>query len=263
MRLYWELARTGYRRTAIYRTAAISGAVTNTFFGFLRASMFIALYQTRGNVGGYTLPDVLAYTFITQGMAALIGLWGWWQIAETVQDGRVASDLSRPYDYQFAWLAQDYGRALYQFVARSMPPFIVGMIFFDITLPTDPMAWIGMVPAIILAIGVSFGWRFCLNLTTFWLTDHRGINGIAMTIGVLFSGFLVPIAMWPDGLREIGYLSPFAAMVAIPIDVFLGKVHGIDLLAALALQLFWLIALLALGRLMLSAALHKLVVQGG
>ena len=263
MRLYWELARTGYRRTAIYRTAAISGAITNTFFGFLRASMFIALYQTRGEVGGYTLPDALSFTFITQGMAALIGLWGWWQIAETVQDGRVVSDLSRPYDYQFAWLAQDYGRALYQFVARSMPPFIVGMIAFEITLPTDPMAWLGMVPAIILAVGVSFGWRFCLNLTTFWWTDHRGINGIAMTIGVLFSGFLVPIAMWPDGLREIGYLSPFAAMVAIPIDIFLGKVHGVDLLAALALQLFWLIALLALGRLVLSAALNKLVVQGG
>ena len=263
MRLYWELARTGYRRTAIYRTAAISGAITNTFFGFLRASMFIALYQTRSEVGGYTLPDVLSFTFITQGMAALIGLWGWWQIAETVQDGRVASDLSRPYDYQFAWLAQDYGRALYQFVARSMPPFIVGMIAFEITLPTDPMAWLGMVPAIILAVGVSFGWRFCLNLTTFWWTDHRGINGIAMTIGVLFSGFLVPIAMWPDGLREIGYLSPFAAMVAIPIDIFLGKVHGVDLLAALALQLFWVIVLLAFGRLMLSAALHKLVVQGG
>lgn len=263
MRLYWELARCGYRRTAIYRTAAISGAVTNTFFGFLRASMFIALYQTRGEAGGYTLPDVLAFTFITQGMAALIGLWGWWQISETVQNGQVASDLSRPYDYQMAWLAMDYGRAVYQFVARSLPPFIIGLIAFEITIPTDPTVWLALVPAIILAVGVSFGWRFCLNLTSFWWTDHRGIAGLSMTVAVLFSGFLVPIAMWPDGLREIGYLSPFAAMVAIPIDVFLGKLRGADLLAALALQLFWVFAMLALGRLMLGAALHKLVVQGG
>lgn len=263
MRLYWELARCGYRRTAIYLTAAISGAVTNTFFGFLRAYMFIGLYEARGNVGGYTLQDVLAFTFITQGMAALIGLWGWWQIAETVQDGRVAADLSRPLDYQFAWMAQDYGRALYQFVARSIPPFLVGMIAFGVTLPTEPVTWLGMIPALILAVGVSFGWRFCLNLTAFWWTDHRGTAGISMMVAILLSGFAVPIAMWPDGLREIGYLTPFAAMVAIPIDVFLGKVHGLDLLAALTLQLFWLIALLALGRLMLAAALHKLVVQGG
>ena len=85
--------------------------------------MFIALYQSRGEVGGYTLEDALAFTFITQGIAALLALWGSWPIAESVQTGEVATDLSRPYDYQFAWLAQDYGRAAFQFVARSTPPF--------------------------------------------------------------------------------------------------------------------------------------------
>jgi ABC-2 type transport system permease protein len=56
---------------------------------------------------------------------------------------------------------------------------------------------------------------------------------------------------------------PFSAMVAIPIDVFLGKLQGVDLLAALALQAFWVVVMLVLGRLMLAAALHKLVIQGG
>jgi ABC-2 type transport system permease protein len=263
VRLYWELARCGFRRTAIYRTAALSGAVTNTSFGFLRAYTFIALYQTRGEVGGYTLADALAFTFITQGMAALVGLWAWWPIAETVQTGEVAADLSRPYDYQLAWLAQDYGRALFQLVARSTPPFVVGMIVFGVSLPTDPLIWLATVPSLILAVAVSFGWRFCLNLTAFWWIDHRGIAGISLLVAVLFSGFMLPLAMWPDGIREVVYLLPFSAMVAIPIDVFLGKLQGAELLAALALQAFWAIAMLAIGRLMLAAALHKLVVQGG
>jgi ABC-2 type transport system permease protein len=263
VRLYWELARCGFRRTAIYRTAALSGAVTNTFFGFLRAYTFIALYQTRGEVGGYTLADAVAFTFITQGMAALVGLWAWWPIAETVQTGEVAADLSRPYDYQLAWLAQDYGRALFQLVARSTPPLVVGMIVFGVSLPTDPLIWLATVPSLILAVAVSFGWRFCLNLTAFWWIDHRGIAGISLLVAVLFSGFMLPLAMWPDGIREVVYLLPFSAMVAIPIDVFLGKLQGAELLAALALQAFWAIAMLAIGRLMLAAALHKLVVQGG
>jgi ABC-2 type transport system permease protein len=270
VRLYWELARCGFRRTAIYRSAALSGAVTNTFFGFLRAYLFIALYQeTQGQgqgqaaVGGYTLPDVLAFTFITQGMAALIGLWAWWPIAETVQNGQVATDLSRPYDYQLSWLAQDYGRALFQLVARSMPPFLVGMVAFGVTLPTDPLVWLATIPSVLLAITASFGWRFVLNLTTFWLVDHRGVAGISLLMSMLLSGFMVPLAMWPDGLREAVTLLPFASMVAIPIDVFLGKLQGADLLAALALQAFWAVALLGIGRLVLASALHKLVVQGG
>jgi ABC-2 type transport system permease protein len=196
-------------------------------------------------------------------MAALIGLWSWWPIAETVQTGQVASDLSRPYDYQLAWLAQDYGRALFQFMARSTPPFVVGMIAFGITLPTDPLIWLATVPSLILAVAVSFGWRFCLNLSTFWWIDHRGVASITLLVATLLSGFLLPIAMWPDGLRQVVLLLPFAAMVSIPIDVFLGKLQGVDLLAALALQAFWAVVMLAIGRLVLSAALHKLVVQGG
>jgi ABC-2 type transport system permease protein len=52
-------------------------------------------------------------------------------------------------------------------------------------------------------------------------------------------------------------------MVAIPIDVFLGKLSGADLLGALLLQAFWAAAMLGIGRLVLTAGLRKLVVQGG
>lgn len=263
VRLYWELAVIGFQRAAAYRTAAVSGAITNTFFGFLRAYVFIALYQSRADAGGYSLRDALTFTFLTQGMAALIEMWGWWRIADTVQSGQVATDLARPFDYELYWLAQDYGRALFQFFLRSVPPFIIGMIAFDIALPPDPALWLAILPSMILAVTISFAWRFCLNLTAFWLLDYRGVAGISNLVAILFSGFTVPVAMFPDAVREVVYVLPFASMVAIPIDIFLGRSTGWELMAALALQLFWALAALALGRLVLSAALHKLVVQGG
>lgn len=262
-RLYWELLRIGFRRAAAYRAAAISGAITNTFFGFLRAYVFIALYAARGEVGGYSLTDALLFTFATQGMAALIELWAWWKIAETVQTGQVATDLSRPLDYQLGWLAQDYGRALFQFAARTVPPFALGVAAFDLALPTSPLGWVALGPSLALAVAVSFGWRFCLNLTAFWLLDYRGVAGISVLVAMLLSGFLVPVAMFPDAVRALVYVLPFSAMIAIPIDVFLGKLQGVDLAAALLLQAFWAGVMLLLGRLMLAAALRKLVIQGG
>jgi ABC-2 type transport system permease protein len=265
VRTYWELLLIGFRRTAAYRAAALSGAITNTFFGFLRAAVFVALYEGSGraDVGGYTPADALLFTFATQGMAALVELWAWWKIAETVQSGQVASDLSRPIDYQLGWLAQDYGRAVFQFFGRTLPPFLIGMAAFGVTPPLDPVGWVAVVPSLALAVAVSFGWRFCLNLTAFWLVDHRGVASLANLAVLLLSGFLIPLAMFPDALRDATYLLPFASMVAIPLDVFLGKLNGTDLLAALALQAFWVVAMLLLGRAMLAAALRKLVVQGG
>src|SRR5829696_7451121 len=50
MRVYWELAKLGFRRASAYRAAAVSGAITNTFFGFLRAYIFSALYENQADV---------------------------------------------------------------------------------------------------------------------------------------------------------------------------------------------------------------------
>lgn len=266
MRLYWELAVVGFQRAAAYRSAAVSGAITNTFFGFLRAYVFIALYQSRPDAGGYSLADALIFTFATQGMAALVEMWAWWKIAETVQTGQVATDLSRPFDYQLYWLAQDYGRALFQFIGRFLPPFIIGILAFDLRLPSDPVLWVGLTVSLVLAVTVSFGWRFCLNLASFWLLDHRGVAGTATLLALLLSGFLVPVAMFPDWARTAVYLMPFmpfASMVAVPIDILLGKMRGQELIAALALQAFWAVSMLGIGRLVLAAALRKLVIQGG
>jgi ABC-2 type transport system permease protein len=263
MRLYWELAVLGFQRAAAYRSAAVSGAITNTFFGFLRAYVFIALYEARPEVGGYSLADALTFTFLTQGMAGLVEMWSWWRIAETVQSGQVATDLSRPFDYELYWLAQDYGRALFQLLFRSLPPFMVGMLVFDLRLPPDALHGLALIPSVLLAITISFAWRFCLNLSTFWLLDYRGIGNIGNLVALLLSGFLVPIAMFPDTVRTAFYLTPFASMVAVPIDVFLGKLDGEELAAALLLQAFWAVAMLGIGRLVLEAALRKLVVQGG
>ena len=263
MRLYWELALRGFQRAAAYRSAAISGAITNTFFGFLRAYVFIALYQTRDDAGGYSLQDALTFTFLTQGMAALIEMWSWWKIAETVKTGQVATDLARPWDFELYWLAQDYGRAVFQFLFRSVPPFLVGMLVFDAQLPRQPVLWPALLVSFTLAVTVSFAWRFCLNLTAFWLVDYRGVAGISNLVALLLSGFLVPVAMFPDSVRAGVYLLPFASMIAVPIDIFLGKLSGTALLGALALQAFWAAAMLAMGRLVQAAAMRKLVIQGG
>src|SRR5262249_11798285 len=151
------------------------------------------LYQSRSEAGGYVLADALTFTFLTQGMIAVVELWAWWPIAETVRTGQIATDLSRPFDYQLFWLAQDFGRAAFQLVARGGPPLVAGLIAFGIRLPPAAVHWLALVPSLALAVAVSFGWRFCLNLTAFWLADHRGVAGMGNLVGMVLSGFLVPV----------------------------------------------------------------------
>src|SRR5918999_23740 len=169
MGLYWQLARRGFRRYATYRAATVGGIFTNTVFGFMRAYVFIALFEAVGRVGGFDLEDTLTFTFVTQGMLMTIHLWGWWDIALTIRSGDIVTDLYRPIDYQFYWLFQDLGRAAYHFVFPGIPPFVVGLVAFDLEVPASPLLWGAFLVSLILAVCVSFGLRFIVNLSAFWL----------------------------------------------------------------------------------------------
>lgn len=263
MRLYWEVLLRGYRRYATYRAATFAGVFTNTMFGFFRAAVLIALFAARDTVGGYDLADALTFVFIGQGLLMTVYLWGWWDIALQVRSGDIVTDLTRPFDFQGYWLAMDLGRAFYHAVFRGIPPFVVGAIVFDLKLPDGVVLWCAFVVSVVLAVCVSFAMRFILNLAAFWLLDYRGVGALVSGVWTVLSGFAIPIAFFPGGLGLVAQALPFAAVIQVPIDVFLGKYGGIELLAMLAGQLGWALALLALGRLMLASATRRVVTQGG
>jgi ABC-2 type transport system permease protein len=261
MRLYWEVARRAFRRYSTYVGATVAGLFTNTFF---RAYTFVALFAAAGRtIGGFDLRDTLTYSFLTQSMIMAVAMWGWWDIAERIRTGDVVTDLFRPCDYQMWWLAQDLGRAAFHVLGRGIGPFLVGALVFDLRLPVNPATWIAVLVSVVLAIVVSFGIRFMANLWMFWVLDYRGPATLLLIVAGMLSGFVVPIAFFPDGIREVVEALPFAAMIQVPIEVFLEKRTGIDLLAAFGFQAAWAVALLLLGRWVLSIATRRVVTQGG
>jgi len=265
VRLDWELARRGYRRYAAYPGATCAGLFTNVFFGFLIASILLAVYDEASEIGGYDARDAIAYVWISQGLLTVVGIFGagWWELARRVQTGDVASDLQRPVDVQRAELAQDAGRAGYQLLWRAVPQFLLGLFFFEITIPVEPGRWLLFATSVALAVLVSFGVRFLVNLCAFWLLDYRGPVLLMIAVNLVLSGAIVPLAFFPGVLDTIVRLTPFASMLMAPIDVYVGEPLGGSDAAVLALQLSWALALFVAGRLVLAAGTRKLVLQGG
>jgi ABC-2 type transport system permease protein len=263
VRLYWEIARRGYRRYAAYPAATVAGVFTNTVFGFLIAYILLAVFRERGQIGSYSSSDAVTYTWLAQGLLMTVYIWGWYEVALRVRSGDVATDLQRPLDFQRYWLAQDLGRAAYHALFRGVPPFLIGALAFDVRFPADAVLWLAFPLSVVLAVVASFGFRFLFNLGAFWLVDYRGVAIIAMVISTFFSGQLIPIVLFPSWLSHLAWALPFAAMVQAPIEVFLGHARGAQLAGLLALQAFWASALYALGRTAFAAGTRKLVVQGG
>jgi ABC-2 type transport system permease protein len=58
-------------------------------------------------------------------------------------------------------------------------------------------------------------------------------------------------------------LLPFASMQNIPLRIYSGNISGIEIYERAGLQLFWVIALVWLGKRLTEAALKRVAVQGG
>lgn len=253
----------GFRRYAAYGGATVGGLFTNTVFGFMRSFVLLAVLRETGQVGGYDASDALTYVWLTQGLIMVIYIWGWDLISARVRTGEVATDLSRPVDFQTWWLVMDLGRAGYHALTRGALPFLIGAVFFTLRTPHGAVQWLGFTVSVLLAVIVSFAMRFIVELTAFWWLDANGVRLIYGLVQNFFSGFMVPLAFIPGALGRIVNVLPFAATLQMPIDVFLGKKTGLELGQLLLLQAFWAAALLLAGRAVLARATRRLVLQGG
>ena len=262
MRLYWEVAKRSFQRQLAYRAATLAGLVTNSFFGYLRGAVFMTLFATRPEVAGWDVRDALTYTWLTQAMIMIVQLWGWWEVTDNIKSGDVASDLAKPFDYYTFWLARDLGRAVYHLLARGQPTFLIGFLFYDLLLPPTPLIWLLLAVTLIFAVVMSFAFRFIVNVAAFWLLDTRGLATV-MGGMIFLSGFMVPVAFLPGWLQTVVGWLPFTAIVMLPIEVYLGKVTGLALLAELGRLAVWAVILIAAGRLVLAVGERRLVVQGG
>jgi ABC-2 type transport system permease protein len=261
--MYLAVARLAFQRQLAYRTANIAGLVTNLFFGALRAYVLIALFGAQKNVAGYSVQAAVTYTGLTQALLAYIAIFGWWDLLKTIRTGDVASDLSRPINFFWYWWAQDFGRAAGHLVFRGLPLMALYALAYRIALPPTLFHGLAFLVSITLALLISFTYRFIVSLAAFWTQDAVGIGRTAYTVSVFFSGFLMPLVFFPPWAATIMSFTPFPSQINTPVEIYLGLVSGPALPGALATQLLWFIALYALARLVLSAGVKKLVIQGG
>ncbi|GAA2402793.1 ABC-2 family transporter protein [Actinomadura vinacea] len=251
-----------FRRHTAYPLSGIAEALTNTAFGFIRAYILIALWHERPSLGGYDVTDAVTFAFLTQALVGPVQLWGGLELTERIRSGDVAIDLHRPADLQAWWLADDLARGLATLLLRGGPPLIAGVLVFQIRIP-GPGTLAAFALAVMLGVLVGFGIRYAVALGTFWLHDDRGLQAISLILAMFFSGLLLPLVAFPGRLGTLAQALPWAALIQVPADVFLGKHTGAELVRALAFQALWAVVLLAAGRAMTLAARRRLVIDGG
>jgi ABC-2 type transport system permease protein len=263
MRLFWEIARRAFHRNLTYRAATIAGLVTNFGYGWLRVSVLLALYDGRSAVAGITVNGLYAYVALTQAVIGYLAIFNWIELMNSVYTGEVGSDLLKPMNFYLYWLARDGGRAFAALLLRGVVIMLLFALVFPITVPVTADRWLWVGTAVVLSWLVSFSYRFLVNLAAFWTPNARGISRFAFVISWFFSGFLMPLRLFPDWVQTVANLTPFPHMLNTVVEVYLGVLQGPALWQALLVQAVWAVGMAVLGQLVLRTAVRRLVILGG
>jgi ABC-2 type transport system permease protein len=263
--LYVAIATRTFRRYSTYRAATVAGIFTNSVFGVIYSYAYLALWEQRPDAGGYDASDAVTYVWIGQALLMTVALWGGGttdDLADRIRTGDVASDLHRPVGLVPWYLAGDLGRSAYHFLTRGLAPTVIGVVLFDIVIPT-PGAAAAFLVSLVLAVTTSFTLRFLTACSAFWLLDQSGVKMLSGFLALFMSGMVLPLVVFPEPLRSIALALPWASFLQTPADIWLGQRTGWGVVTGLGAQVAWIVVLLALCQVVLSAATRKVVVQGG
>jgi ABC-2 type transport system permease protein len=262
-KVFWRLVWVSLKQQTTYQAAMAAGLVTNLFFGLLRLALLQGLYQDQGAVNGLTLRGSITYIAISQASIAFLFIFGSNDLMKSVANGEVATDLLKPLRLFTLWMGKDLGRALVNLVTRGVMFLAIFQFFIPLVWPQSWSQWLLFFISLMLSWLVSYSWRFLVNLAAFWTPDAIGVGRAAFAVSQLFSGFMLPLRLFPPIVQQIFQMTPFPSIVNTPVEIWLGLAKGPDIWLSLGLQIFWLAALYWLCQVMVRAGVRHLVIQGG
>ncbi|MCL2170853.1 MAG: ABC transporter permease, partial [Defluviitaleaceae bacterium] len=220
MKKYLSIFRIHFINTLQYRAAAAAGLSTQFAWGFMLTLSFGAFYRANPAAFPMALSDTVAIIWIQQAFLALFALWFWDDdIADSITDGGVVYDLVRPIGLYAKWFAASAAKRCARAVLRCMPILIVALILpppLRLILPPS-LAQFGLfIVSMILGLGVVVSFQMLLYATLFYTISPMGIRLMAVVLGDFLSGGIIPLPFFPDSIRGIVEILPFASMINAP-----------------------------------------------
>jgi ABC-2 type transport system permease protein len=267
MKAYLAVFRIRFSNAIQYRAAALAGIVTQYAWGFMELLAFSAFYRANPAAFPMTFQQTVNYIWIQQAFLALFMTWFYeYEIFYAISGGAIAYEMVRPLDLYGRWFSQTTATRAAKCLLRSLPILLVAFLIpgpLRMTLPPDVGQFALFLLSAGLALGVVVAFSMLVYISAFFTLSAIGVRRIAAVTVDFLAGAIVPLPFFPPAFRAVIDWTPFAAMQNMPLRIYSGNIAGADALKGIALQVFWLAALVVLGRFWMKKALKKVVVQGG
>jgi ABC-2 type transport system permease protein len=254
-----------------YRAAAVAGIVTQFWFGAIMVMALSAFYMGGHGSASITLAEAITYIWLGQ---AFLGLLPWNvdpEIVLMMRTGNVAYERLRPVNTYFYWLVRAMAWRTAATLLRSIPLLIVTSVLFEflglgdwsLRPPQSLEAFAFFALSMVAVVFLSSAITTLLNISVVWTISDQGVNMFTNSLVIILSGMVIPLPLFPDWVHPVLFVQPLAGLVDIPYRIYFANLSGAEALGGIALQIFWTIALIVLGHLLMAHTMRRVQVQGG
>jgi len=241
--------------------------LTRTLFSFIPLFAMIALWQKIGGAehSGWTLAETVFYYLLVAVVDVFTAVnEDDWQIAADIREGNISQFLLKPIDYLWYRLCLFFSGRI-AFVMMAFIPLAVFIFCFRsyFLLPASTAAMIVFPFSLLLTALLQFFISYAMAMLAFWLLEISTLIFILFAFEYIASGHMFPLDVLPPVLQHVLACTPFPSMLYVPISIYLGKISGSGVALGLLTQLFWVVVMYGVARLMWRRGIRKYSAYGG
>lgn len=250
-----------------YRAAALAGIATQFAWGGMLLMLYNAFYRSTPQAMPMPYQQLSSYIWLQQALLVLFIAYRYdADIVDSITSGGIAYDLIRPVDLYSMWFAKDVAVRLTGAFLRFAPVIIFAFFLpepYGLRLPESAAVFVLFLASLILGVLNTAAYMMLSYVAIFHTLSKSGVSAISVALTEFLSGQIIPLPFFPDRVRQVFELLPFATMQNVPLRVYIGELQGGETVQAILLQIFWLIVMTAAGRYFMGRITRRAVVQGG
>lgn len=216
-----------------------------------------------GRLGRYGTAEFTAYFLVALVVRLLTGAWVIWELNMEIRQGTLAYRLLRPLHPLVAYACENLAAIPLRAVI-SLP--VVGVLALSsgaAQVSAEPARWLLFPVAVAGAWAITFLAMSVVGALAFRVESAGSVFEIWMGLFGVFSGYLVPLDLFPAWLGALSRALPFRYMLAFPVELVTGLLPRERILVDLAAQWGFVAGLLCLALLAWRGGLRRFSSVGG
>ncbi len=265
MSSYFGIFKMQFKGELQYRAKAISGVLTQFFWGLMYIYLYSAFMGERG-LNGFSIGQMVTYVWLGQAFFAMRYINTPKQVCSQIETGDVCYNFVRPLNLYNQWYFSYIGSTLASTLLRFIPILVVASVLpasMRLSLPVSLAAFVLFLISLVLGALINGALSMFAVYLTFITQSQRGAATFVNTITGLLGGVFVPLPMLPQAMQNVLNWLPFRCVSDLPFRIYVGNMDIKTALIQIAISFVWLLILLGIGKLLLSRSLKKTIIQGG